>query len=104
MNQSQEGTAAMTPTATLAARAPRMWVGAVLLAAGLGLIVIGGCFLIGIWIMIGAHGMDAQATTPWSPASKFLMVFLYVLASACLLGALALVVFGARSLVGLLKS
>lgn len=67
------------------------------------LIVIGGCFLIGVWIMIGAHGLDDHATTTWSTASQFLMVFLYVLVSACLLGALALVVFGARSLLGLLK-
>ena len=98
MSQSQVGTVTTTP-----GRALSVQVGSVLLFAGLGLIVLGGCFLIGIWIMIGTHGIDAQTETAWSKQSMILMISLYALAAACLLGSVALIVLGVRSLLGLLK-
>lgn len=102
MSQSQE-TITTTPGGTLAVRAPRMWVGSVLLLAGLGLIVLGGCFLIGIWIMIGAHGVSDRNQPLWSPEANLLMLALYGVTGVCLFGSVALIVLGVRTLLGLLK-
>jgi hypothetical protein len=64
----------------------RVWAGTVIVAAGLGLIVLGGCFLYGVLLLVqrGEAGPDA-----W-----ILQVVLYVMAFACFVGAAALLVLG----------
>ncbi len=81
-----------------------MWVGGVLVSGGLGLIVLGGCFLIGAWIMIGAHALGEPDSEGWSLDSRFLLVVLYILAFSCVVGAAILITCGVRSLLGLLKA
>ena len=99
----QDFPAASPRVAASSDRAPRVWVGGLLLGGGLGLIVLGGCFLIGIWIMIGAHALDGPNTGNWSSQSFILMLVLYAFAFACLLGAAILIIAATRALLGLIK-
>ena len=88
--------------------APRVWAGAVLVAAGLGLIVLGGCFLIGALVIADpvffnpspSPGPPPQPS--WDPATVFLFSALNVLALVCFGGAAVVFVVGFLGLYRLL--
>jgi hypothetical protein len=73
----------------------RVWAGAVLLMAGLGLIVLGGCFLYGVLELLRLAGAD-------SVASWVLQVVLYVVAFICFAGAAVQLTVGSYGLVRIL--
>ena len=79
--------------------APRVWAGALLLAVGLALVVLGGCFLIGAVVIAKPTFFNPSPPIPppppsWDPANVFLFATLNVLALVCFLGAAALFVVG----------
>ncbi|HEV7299294.1 MAG TPA: hypothetical protein VGN72_08015 [Tepidisphaeraceae bacterium] len=82
--------------------AMRVWAAAAIVLAGLGLLVIGGCFLIGVLSII-TPGLFFGPLTPGgtgslTPAQFTLMVVLYVLAFASVAGGVVMLVTGARGL------
>ena len=86
-------TAQYVDYATPVARAPGVGPGLALGMLGLGLVLLGGCFCIGIMILY------QSSTTDWSkPGVMFFLVVLYTLAAACFAGALLLLTLAARSL------
>jgi len=84
--------------------APRVWAGAVLLIAGLGLILLGGCFLIGAVVIANPAFFDPSppagppALPSWDPVNIFLFTALNVLALASCVSAAILFVVGFRGL------
>jgi hypothetical protein len=86
--------------------APRVWAGALLLVAALGLILMGGCFLIGALVMVDpailntSPGPGPQPAPSWDPAGVYLFTTLNVLCGVCFVGAAILFVVG---LVGLCR-
>ena len=75
-----------------ARQGPRVWGAAVIIFAGLALIVLGGCFMIGVLILTSQVGMT------WHPRTYVLLGTLYVLAGACFIGAIALIISGLKNL------
>ena len=73
----------------------RVWAAAVLLLASLGLILLGGCFMIGVLILT-----TAPNAARWTVRHDVLMVVLYGLAFACFGSAAVLFV---RTAAGLIK-
>jgi drug/metabolite transporter (DMT)-like permease len=85
-------------------RAPRVWAGAVLLLAGLLLIVLAGAFLIGATLLVRPDFVDPLLRPDARSARvDFLLAVLYFLAAMCMLGALVLFVLGVRGLVRVLQ-
>lgn len=83
------------PYATPETRRPsKTWAATALLFGGLGLILLGGCFLIGV--LITSQGSMAP--------SKVFIAFLLILALACFAGAIALIILGVKALMGILRS
>jgi hypothetical protein len=81
----------------------RVWAGAALLAGALGLVILGGCFLVGALILVRPEVIEpAIQTSPLSPEGNFLLMVLYLLAVMCFLGALLLFCQGARGLIRIL--
>jgi hypothetical protein len=78
---------------------PRVWAGAVVVLAGLGVIGVGGCFLIGAMGLV-TYGFAKPGDRPPArpPDDTFLLVVLYVLAFASLAGGVVLLVVGVRAL------
>ena len=79
--------------------APRVWAGALLLAAGLALVLLGGCFLIGAVVIANPTFFNpsppaAPPSPSWDPANVFLFTALNILALVCFLGAAVLFVVG----------
>jgi hypothetical protein len=92
---------------TLSRNASRVWAGAVLLLAGLGLVVLGGCFVIGILLDVNSSvaaptGAAAPPPRTWEALDYYVFVCLHVLALACFAGAALLFVVGARGLLHVL--
>jgi hypothetical protein len=77
----------------------RVWAGVALLLAGLGLVALGGCFLIGV-MLTSNHGFGAQINLPLTAYSIVLIWVLYALAFVSFL--CAIVVF-VRGMVALLR-
>jgi hypothetical protein len=85
--------------------APRVWAGAVMLLAGVALVVLAGCFLIGVLGLLrpelflgpAAAGSGGQPA-PLSAEDYSLMLTLYVCAFASLVAAVVLLVLGIRVL------
>ena len=69
--------------------------GVALLFAGLGMILLGGCFLIGIVILF-SQGTVSQSYVYWPIALKVLPWVLYALAFGCFATAVWLMVAGVR--------
>jgi hypothetical protein len=93
-------------TALPARPASRTLAGALLLFGGLGLIVIAGCFLIGILITIqhiGFGGAPVQQL-PLSPAEMVFVAVLSALALAALGGGVLLLYLGTRALLRITMS
>ena len=79
--------------------APRVWAGALLLAAGLALVLLGGCFLIGAVVIANPTFFDPSPPNPppapsWDAPSIFLFTTLNILALVCLVGAAILLIVG----------
>jgi hypothetical protein len=82
---------------------PRVWAGAVVVLAGLGVMAIGGCFLIGAMVLITDNFARPGERPADRPADETaLLVVLYVLAFACLAGGVVLLVVGVRGLLRIL--
>jgi hypothetical protein len=86
---------------------PRAWAGAAILAAGVFLVGLGGCFLIGVLGIVGtvANGMNGPIAPPGSLTGPQvgLMVVLYILAFACFAGAATLLFLGSRALLRIMR-
>ena len=79
--------------------ATRVWAGAVVLAAALGLVFLAGCFLIGVMLMVSGNIFDPNPVpVALTPAAISLLVTLYAMTFTCLAGAAYLIVSGARAL------
>src|SRR5262245_42300627 len=77
----------------------RAIVGAVFVVGGLGLIVCGGLFLMGAMALVAPDVFNPGVpTAPLSAEAVGLLYFLYALAGACFLGALAMFGFAVRGL------
>jgi hypothetical protein len=71
----------------------RVWAGAVIVAGGLGLIVLGGCFLYGVLELVkprAVHPLPEEA----SSAVSVLVIILYLMAFACFAAAAVLLAVG----------
>ena len=99
-------TDALLPYAVPAPRpGARAWAGAAIIFGGLGLVGLGGCFLIGVLSLVtpapfASMTMQAKLT----PAQMLLMTTLYVLAFACFAGGAALLVIGTRALLRVINA
>ena len=82
-------------------RSPSPWAGAAILFGGLGLILVGGCFLIGVLLIVRPNFVAAASTNDLTVAQVILMIFLYLMAFVCFAGAAAMLFAGTR---GLLKA
>ena len=96
------------PYATMPPRqGGRVWAGAAILFAGVCLVVPGGCFLIGVLLLVSPNAFAANAgnaaSTGMGAPAVSLMYVLYFLAFACFAGAAALIVVGTRRLLQTLK-
>ena len=80
----------------------RVWAGAVIVLAGLSLIVLGGCFLIGVMLTV-ADGFNMNPTPVLSAAERIFVLVLYLLAFASFAGALCLLFIGIRALLHVLR-
>jgi hypothetical protein len=99
-----EGGAASAPPPPAPGRGPRVWAAAVLVLAALGLIVLGGCFLVAVLILVEPIARpNANPPSELVPAVGRLMTTLYILVLLCFLGALLLLVLGVRGLVRIIQ-
>jgi len=81
----------------------RMWAGALIVLAGLALIVLGGCFLIGVMLTV-TDGFNTANPTPTLTASeRVFIVTLYTLALASFAAAVWLLFLGIRGLLRTLQ-
>jgi hypothetical protein len=83
---------------------PSIWAAAVLALVGLGLIGLGGCFLIGVMLLQSPGVFGANAAVIMTPGTVLLLLVLYGMAAVCFLGALYLLVTTARKLYKLLDA
>lgn len=88
--------------ATAYARSPRIWASAVLVAGGLGLIGLGGCFLIGVMILhlpaVMLNGSTPGIVVAWTNGVYAFAGVLYGAAFGCFAGAAVVLVLTTRSL------
>lgn len=81
--------------------ASRGWAGAAIIGGGLGLILLGGCFLIGVLSIV--HPGGPSGTRPLPVSATALMWVLYILAFACFGGAAIMLFSGTRSLLRIMR-
>jgi hypothetical protein len=81
----------------------RHWAGALLIFGALGLVFLGGCFLIGVQMVVFPQAFNTNAAPPpnWPAAAYMFVIVCYVVAFACFGGAVLLFVLATR---GLLKA
>jgi hypothetical protein len=90
--------------------APRVWAGIAILFAGVALIVIAGCFLIGVMAVLTQNtGAFSFQPTPPAPhnltlGDVVLITVLYVLSAGALIGGILVIVTGLRSLLHIIRS
>lgn len=85
-------------------RFARVLAAGVLLAGGLGLIVLGGCFLIGVMILLTGTGFGTQPLMlTWTVSLYALLMVLCLMAIACIGGGAFLITLSARSLLLTMK-
>lgn len=102
------------PAVPYATPAPRpgakVWAGATILFGGLCLILLGGCFLIGVMglvrpVFLGVMPNGAPAPQPsLTSPQTILMVMLYLLAFATFAGAVWMLVVGTRGLLKVMRA
>ena len=80
----------------------RVWAGVAVCMAGLGLIVLGGCFLVGVMLVVTQGFATPKLSGSLGPAALALMGVLYLLAGICFLAAAAVFFLGIRGLVRLM--
>jgi hypothetical protein len=99
-------TEALLPYAIPAPRpGARAWAGAAIIFGGLGLVGLGGCFLIGVLSLVTpAPFASMAAQSSLTSAQLLLMSTLYVLAFACFAGAAALLFIGTRALLRVMNA
>lgn len=92
-----------TPVARPGAKA---WAGAAILSGGLCLILLGGCFLIGVMAIVqhSSFGGPVNPPPPLTGGEVGLMVVLYGLAFLSFGGAVAMLFAGARGLLRVMRS
>jgi hypothetical protein len=83
-----------TPTPRTGAR---VWAGVAIVLAGLALILLGGCFLIGVMLTV-SQGFNNSSTKGLTGNQLGLVFILYTLAFASFAGALWLLFVGVRGL------
>lgn len=71
------------------------WPAAIFCGTGLGLIGLGGCFLIGVMIMTNAGNTVMAASTPTPPA-LLLLITLFLMAFVCFISAAAMIYQGVQ--------
>jgi hypothetical protein len=87
------------------ARLTRVLAAAVLLAGGLGLLLLGGCFLIGIMVLLTGTGLGATPVTfAWTPPLYALLIALSIVAIACFAGAIGLILISLKALLRILNT
>ncbi len=82
---------------------PRVWAGAVIVAGGLGLIVLGGCFLCGVLELVRSTEIHAGFREEPSSAVSTLVIVLYAMAFLCFLGAALLLACGLLGLTRIMR-
>ena len=84
---------------------PRVWAGVVITFAGLCLIFLGGCFLIGVLLLVNPQlALSGAAAPPPTTVGSFtLMATLYLLAFGCFAGAVAVLLAGLKSLFAIMR-
>ena len=88
-------------------RPARGWLAAALLAAGLGLVFLAGCFLIGVLTIVSpsSTGLPQYANPPrLTDHQAILVAVLYLVAGACLIGGAVVIAAAARTLLRLIRS
>ena len=91
-----------TPATPRASGAGRGWAGAAIVLGALGLILLGGCFLIGVMGIVRPQLFMAQSAPLAMPAIT-LMCVLYALAFGCFAGAVLMLVVGTRALLRVMR-
>ena len=88
--------------------ASKVWAGVALLFGRLCLTVLGGCFLIGVLAVVRPDyigPMSGQpATAPLTPPQVTLVVALYAMALASFVGATAMLYYGGRGLIRIMRA
>ncbi|MDB5290545.1 MAG: hypothetical protein JWL69_1786 [Phycisphaerales bacterium] len=104
MNQSTTSDVTI-PYATPAPRTvSRLWAGVFIAFAGLCLIVLGGCFLIGVLIMVHPELQFAGPNPPPATLGHYvLLAVLYLLAFLCFGAAAAVLIKGIRALFAFMR-
>ena len=82
---------------------PRVWAGAAIVLAGLALILLGGCFLIGVMLTVNNGFTLAGAGAPLTARQLSFVFVLYALAFASFAGALWLLFVGIRGLLQVMR-
>src|SRR5438094_6370158 len=86
----------------------KVWAAAVIIGAGLALVGLGGCFLIGVMIVlsgnIGVMGPMGPSRPVWPISVYIFLATLYLLAFACFGSALLLVISGLKNLYRVLRA
>ena len=96
-----------SPAVSYATPGPRpgakAWAGAAIIVGGLGLVGLGGCFLVGVLSMVSPQSFTAAAGM-FTAAQILLMTVLYLLAFLSYAGAALLLFVGTRELLRLMRS
>ena len=83
----------------------RAWAGAAIVFGGLGLVALGGCFLIGVLSIVSVPNFAGNTpATALTPAQIMLMTVLYLLAFICFGGAATLLFIGTRALLRVINA
>lgn len=89
------------PYATPEPRRPsKTWAATALLFGGLGLVLLGGCFMIGVLTVMNSALLVNTGQHP----GQALAILLLVLALGCFAGAVWLIVLGVKSLLQIVRS
>ena len=81
------------------------WAGAAIVVGGLGLVALGGCFLIGVLSIVSVPNFAGNTpATTLTTAQLLLMTVLYLLAFLCFGGAVTLLYIGTRALLRVINA
>src|SRR4051794_19501517 len=107
MSPSDGYSAPAVPYATPMPRpAAKVWAGAAILFGGLCLILLGGCFLIGVMGLVQPSAVTGFASPPpaLTTPQTALMLVLYLLAALSFAGAVLLLFVGTRALLRVMRA
>ena len=97
-----------SPAVPYATPSPRpgakAWAGAAIVLGGLGLVGLGGCFLVGVLSIVSPQSYAAAASGTFTAAQLLLMTVLYLLAFLSFAGGATLLFIGTRELLRLMRS